>query len=139
MDLSKLIHVFIKCYTYFSLCADLNQIEVWFQSLLKILLLFFNSTNSFSFAIFIWTSLSFAAIHDRFHKLKVVIKTNLWQVLCHSYALRQQILLIVLHFSSLDYTRAGQYTLLILLYFAFFEAGATVAHFCHGHILPLVM
>ena len=87
----------------------------------------------------VWTSVSCAAIHDRFQKLKVVIKTNLEQVLCHSHALRQQILLITLLFSFLDSTQAGQYTLLILSYFAFSEAGATVAHFCDSHILPLFM
>ena len=110
MDLSKLIHVTPRCYIYFSLSAKANKNEVWLQSF------YFCSWIQRTLFVEIptlqvWTSVSCAAIHDRFQKLKVVVKTNLEQVLCHSHALRQHILLIVLLFSSLNSTRAGQYTL----------------------------
>ena len=103
-----------RCYIYFPLSAKSNQIEVWLQSFYFccwIQRALFVEIPTLQHAILIWTSVSCAVIHDWFQKLKVVIKTNLEQVLCHSHALRQQIMLIVLLFSYLDSTRAGQYTL----------------------------
>ena len=142
INISKLIHGFIKVNTCiyqgvtFIFPPLPNQTKLKFDFKASTSVVEFNELCLLKFQL---CNMQCAVIHDRFQKLKVVINTNVEQVLCHSHALRQQILLITLLFSFLDSTQAGQYTLLILSYFAFSEAGATVAHFSHSHILALVM